>query len=206
MTDGRERFDNWAKNYDRSILNPYFNCAHSAIIRALNPKNGMRILDIGCGTGKLLEKIAGIIDSGELVGTDFSEEMIEVARKTRKKEIKFLVSDAMSLDFENESFDAVLNAVSFHHYPEQGRALNEMYRVLKNRGRLYLADHSFDFFPGLAYAMSFAMSFFEGPIKISGKRKMRSMLDRAGFFPLYEKSFGLIGTLYVAEKKGAENG
>ncbi len=197
----KERFDSWAKNYDRSIFSGFFNYVQHRVIKSLNPKKGDKILDIGCGTGILLDKINRIIDNeGKLVGIDLSEEMIKEARKKRTKNIDFLVSNAAELKFEDNYFDAVTNTISFHHYPNQLKTLGEINRVLKPEGKLYLADHSFSYPPGFVYMMNPLMNLFEGPIKINGRRKMKKMLKETGFNPLSVNNLAFIASLYIAEK------
>lgn len=196
----RERFDRWAEGYDRSILSPFFAYAHHMIIRALNPKQEQRILDVGCGTGKLLGKIYKLTEGKELVGVDYSREMIKVAKEKRSKDIEFKVADACSLQFESDSFDAVVNSFSFHHYSDQNKALGEMNRVLKKNGKLYLADHSFSYPPGLIYLISPLLNLFEGPLKINTRRKMKDMFKEQGFSMNSSHILGFIGALYISEK------
>ncbi|MEK6951791.1 MAG: methyltransferase domain-containing protein [Nanoarchaeota archaeon] len=197
----KKRFDRWAENYDESVLSPFFDYTHKKIIGSLKLFRGEKILDVGCGTGKLLDKINSLNNCPrELVGIDISEGMINIAREKRPKNLSFFVSDAGELSFEDDYFDAVINATSFHHYPEQERVLKEMYRVLKPAGKLYLADLSFSYPPGLVYLMAPVINFIEGPAKVNSRRKMKEMFKENGFEVLSVNNLAFIQTLYICRK------
>ncbi len=204
MNKTQQRFDNWAENYDKSVLSGFFNHIHNRIISELKPKTGDKILDIGCGTGSLLEKINGLAKA-ELIGIDFSKTMIKTAKAKKssnfESNIGYLVADSSELPFNENYFDSVISTISFHHYPDQPKSLREINRVLKPSGRFYLADHSFNYPPGLVYLMNPIMNLFEGPIKINSKHKMKKILQEQEFSVLSAKNLALITTLYVSIKK-----
>jgi ubiquinone/menaquinone biosynthesis C-methylase UbiE len=94
------------------------------------------ILDVGCGTGLMSVKLAA---SGRRVcGVDISSEMVKRARRRGDSAIKFIQGDAENLPPEIGVFDAVVNLISFHHYPNPSRAVAEFRRVLRPGGRLIL--------------------------------------------------------------------
>jgi len=198
----RKRFDRWANHYDLSFFYPFFKYVHFIIRRAANPKKDDKILDIGCGTGKLLSRMSrrGIGSLGKLVGVDISENMIQVAKKKTEDNIEYLVCNSSDLPFRDNYFDIVVNSVSFHHYFEQEKTLKEMNRVLKTQGKLYLADHSFSYPPGFVYIMGPFLRILEGPIKINRRGKMKRMLKDSGFSVLSARNLAIIETLYICEK------
>lgn len=101
------------------------------VLQWLQPQQGERILDIGCGTGKLTQKLN---DSGaEVVGIDASEEMIDKA-KASFPDIQFFVKDATNFSFE-QPFDAAFSNATLHWINEQERALQCIYNNLKRSGR-----------------------------------------------------------------------
>lgn len=128
-----------AEKYDE-VSNIQFNNG-SILIEKLGIKKGDRVLDIGCGTGRLAGYVSKIVGpSGKVAGMDPLDSRIDVARKKIKGEnISFSVgmSDDLSL-FEDNSFDHVyLNAV-FHWVVSKEATLVEISRVLKPDGRLGL--------------------------------------------------------------------
>jgi ubiquinone/menaquinone biosynthesis C-methylase UbiE len=116
------------------------------ILSLLNPQKADKVLDLGCGTGVLTRRIADHLDTGAggvSVGIDAAAKMIRVARKKRgNATCRFEVMAAESLSLEDESFDAVVSSLFFHHVPLdlKEKALREAYRVLRPNGRLIIAD------------------------------------------------------------------
>ena len=95
------------------------------------------ILDVGCGTGCLLELVRANLDGCVLIGVDFSHGMIEKARKTTTSQIKYLVGDAHSLSFEDNSIDIVV-CQKTSSFLDLENALKEFSRVTRSNGYLIL--------------------------------------------------------------------
>ena len=74
----------------------------------------------------------------QVLGVDISSAMLQRALRINTPGIKFIQGDAEKLPVENASFDAVVNLLSFHHYPHPSRAASEFRRVLRPGGRLVL--------------------------------------------------------------------
>lgn len=100
-----------------------------AVVKMLAPKPGERILDLGCGDGRLTERLAAM--GADVVGVDASREMVEAARK---RGLDARVMPAESLVFENE-FDAVFSNAALHWVLHPARALAGIHFALKPRGR-----------------------------------------------------------------------
>ncbi len=101
------------------------------VLEWLQPQQNERILDAGCGTGTLTEKLS---ESGAIItGIDASQEMITKA-KSSFPNIKFLVKDATDFEFD-EPFDAVFSNATLHWINEQKKALQCIYNALKEGGR-----------------------------------------------------------------------
>jgi len=94
------------------------------------------VLDVGCGTGLMSAMLAA--QGRRVVGVDLSAAMIARAKHRSGSSITFLEADAESLPIANSSFDAVVNLISLHHYPNPSRAIAEFRRVLRPGGRLVL--------------------------------------------------------------------
>jgi len=107
--------------------------------RMFTPKKGMRILDVGCGTGNFSIKLAKM--GCEVVGIDLSEEMLKIAKDKTEKEaldITFHQMDGYNLNFSNNEFDAVFSMAAFEFIKEPKKAYDEMYRVLKPGGHMLI--------------------------------------------------------------------
>jgi alkylated DNA repair protein alkB family protein 8 len=101
-------------------------------------KEKEKVLDIGCGNGRLYELLKE--KEVEYVGIDNSEKLIEIARKKFPKS-KFIVADALNLPFKDEEFDHVFMIAILPHIPSkelQLKVLKNAYRVLKKNGSLFI--------------------------------------------------------------------
>lgn len=92
-----------------------------------------RILDNGCGTGLLFDKLA----SGQVVGLDISSEMLKYAAKHTEQ---LILGNSQKLPLKNNSFDVVFCRSLLHHLPEPESAIKEIYRVLRSQGQAVFAD------------------------------------------------------------------
>lgn len=116
----------------------------------INPKDGEKILDVGCGTGILTRLIAtSLFPNGSIRGIDISKHFIDLAHNYIQdlkygSVIKFDVGDAEKLPYPNEHFDAAYAARVLLYIINPHQAVKELKRVVKNKGRIVLADWDFD--------------------------------------------------------------
>ena len=110
---------------------------------------GMSVLDLCTGTGDLAFRIARKIGGGgEVVGIDFSEEMLSLAKKKKDKlgldsRVSFSLSRAEDLLFRSDSFDLVVSAFAMRNVRANlGKTLNEIFRVLKPGGQAVILEFS----------------------------------------------------------------
>jgi ubiquinone/menaquinone biosynthesis C-methylase UbiE len=101
-----------------------------------------RILDVGCGTGYLLGRLAARLPQAEvLAGIDAAPAMIAVAGAAAADDrLRFMVGTAERLPWPAESFDLAVSTTSFDHWADQRAGLAECSRVLAPGGCLVLAD------------------------------------------------------------------
>jgi ubiquinone/menaquinone biosynthesis C-methylase UbiE len=134
MPDSHGRFfEKWSRFYESTpVFSRLLNAQQDEAIRRLDAKPGERVLDLGCGTGRALQKLT------QAIGADASLPML------REAPHKVAAAKAGELPFRNGAFDAILCTNSYHHYPEPLATLKEMRRVLKARGRLILVDPNQD--------------------------------------------------------------
>jgi demethylmenaquinone methyltransferase/2-methoxy-6-polyprenyl-1,4-benzoquinol methylase len=95
--------------------------------------SGDRVLDVCCGTGDLA--LAGARAGGHVTGLDFSERMLERARR-KSGEIEWVRGDALELPFEDDSFDAATVGFGVRNLEDLDRGLAELARVLRAGGKL----------------------------------------------------------------------
>jgi ubiquinone/menaquinone biosynthesis C-methylase UbiE len=104
---------------------------------------GVRVLDVGCGTGQLLCDIGRRLLTAHLYGIDLAPGMVveakrHLARSVQKADI--ICADSERLPFADSSLDLITCAHSFHHYPNQALAIGEFARVLAPEGTLMILD------------------------------------------------------------------
>jgi ubiquinone/menaquinone biosynthesis C-methylase UbiE len=102
---------------------------------------GSRILELGCGPGKLwLSNLDRIGDDWQITLSDFSAGMLQEAQQKlgqSKHHFSFQIIDAQSIPFEDASMDAIIANHMLYHVPDRPKALAEVRRVLKPDGRFY---------------------------------------------------------------------
>jgi demethylmenaquinone methyltransferase/2-methoxy-6-polyprenyl-1,4-benzoquinol methylase len=141
-------FDRIAGRYD--LLNSLMTAGlhHSWRRRAADRTEvapGDSVLDVCCGTGDLsFELAARVSPGGHVVGCDFSEPMLDLARAKATQRgvesVRFEWADALSLPYDEGRFDAVTVGFGVRNFADRDRGLVEMARVLKPGGRLVILE------------------------------------------------------------------
>ena len=168
-----ERFDRWAPTYDAFWGQRYVDRIHELMLQTVRENRDgapVAILDVGCGTGRLLEKAAALWPDTSLVGVDPAPGMIEVARK-RIPNATMEAAVAEALPLPDASVDVVLSCLSLHHWKERLQGVRETARVLRPGGCLCLADITV---PGWVSRL------FHG-VRAASPDALRSLVEQAGF-------------------------
>lgn len=148
MTDRHgdvERFGRWAPTYDRHVLQRLiFEPVQKTVLELAETQvaHPGAILDVGCGTGRLLRSAAERFPDARLQGVDAAEGMIEQARASAGEgtRIDFKLATAEELPFGDSQFDLVFSTMTFHHWADQRQGIAEVSRVMTPSGRWILAD------------------------------------------------------------------
>jgi ubiquinone/menaquinone biosynthesis C-methylase UbiE len=177
----RRYFNRWAKRYDHSVAQIWFRQNHRLIVQAIDPPENARILDLGCGTGQLADRLARRVPDGTVFGVDPAEEMIRVARRQhRRGNLHFEVGSSEAIPADAGAFDVVVSTISFHHWARPVQSLREIARVLKPSGRLMILDFCRDnlFVAALNQLQRWLQPSHAG---IASAKEMRRYCSRAGF-------------------------
>ena len=135
-------FDGVAKRYD--LVNDLLSLGRTkawrrATTSIIDPKPGMKILDLAAGTGSSSEPLAKA--GADVIPADFSEGMLAAGRKVRPH-LPFTKADALNLPFEDGRFDLLTISFGLRNTNDTDKALKEALRVVKKGGRLVVAEFS----------------------------------------------------------------
>ena len=222
----KEMFNRMARRYDTFTLLTGFGQAKRMRSETLAPlKKGMRVLDLGCGTGDLaLDAAKKIGADGEVVGLDFSEQMLAIAKQkyenlNLKSHFKLVLRKAEDLPLDDRPFDLVVSGFVLRNLRENiDRILQGVRDSLKEDGQISFLDLTEPKNPVLGFIFRLYMMTFVGlygallfgkdyPIPYlpdSARRFYKAnefarLLERAGFRNITKRSF-ILGsvTLYRA--------
>ena len=125
------------------------------LLEVVRPPPGGKLLDVGTGGGAVaLQAPVWVGPQGQVTGSDVAVTMIRLAKQSAAEQgisgVEFCQVDGERLDFPDDCFDTVTCAFSLFQFPDMGRALAEMWRVLKPGGRLGLSNWAPGFFSPVA--------------------------------------------------------
>src|SRR5688572_13310165 len=109
-----------------------------AVLAALRPSAGERVVDIGTGPGFVARELADAVGpGGNVLAVDTSEPMLALARRrcADAPQVRLEIADAIALPADDASFDAAVSVQVYEYIAEAGVALTELHRVLRPGGR-----------------------------------------------------------------------
>jgi demethylmenaquinone methyltransferase/2-methoxy-6-polyprenyl-1,4-benzoquinol methylase len=141
-TQVRAMFDRIARVYDRmnSVMTAGMHHRwreRAADLARLGP--GDRALDVATGTGDLAAELERRTGAGGVVGVDFSEAMLAIARR-KSPGIAFEAGNALELGYPDDAFDAATVGFGARNFSDLGRGLAEMARVVRPGGRVVVLE------------------------------------------------------------------
>lgn len=147
------------------VLKQWLGKATDKMLEMAGITTGQRVLDIAAGAGEQSVTAAKKLGpAGHVLATDISSNILEFAKKLAKVEgltnIETAVMDGENLTLDSESFDAVISRVGLIYFPDQQKALKEMWRVLKPGGKV----------AAIVYSTPEKNKFFSVPVSIIRNR------------------------------------
>ena len=132
-------FDTIAESYD-DVGVPFFQPIAESLLRALPPRPGERWLDIGCGRGAVLLRVAAAVHPGVAVGTDLSPAMLERCRQLAASagldNVELVLDDAQEPGVEGAPFDTLSSSLVLFFLPDPAAALRRWLALVMPGGRM----------------------------------------------------------------------
>ena len=136
-------YDKKADNYENTLDGKLTEKFKKLLIAAVDINDGCSVLDIGCGNGTLLSRMAKLKQIHGF-GVDISSQMIKTA-SAHYPHLKFATSSCEKLPFDDNSMDIITVCAAYHHFPDVDVFAAEAGRLLKDKGNLYIAEVYFPF-------------------------------------------------------------
>jgi SAM-dependent methyltransferase len=123
------------------------NLGHSGLTRwgltKVEIRENATVLDIGCGGGRTLERLASLASLGKVVGIDYSEDSVAVARKRNQRliatgRVEVLHGSVSLMPFPDATFDCVSAVETYYFWPDIAADLAEVRRVMKPSGQMVI--------------------------------------------------------------------
>ena len=139
-------FDRAAEKFDDNEPSVYNMCRkdYPDVLAEVRKEPFSDLLDAGCGPAPMISLLSARYPDKHYTGLDLTPAMIEQARKKNLKNSTFVVGDCENFPFEDDSFDAIICFMSFHHYPDPQAFFNSVKRCLRPGGRLILRNMTSD--------------------------------------------------------------
>lgn len=168
--------------YDRQTQD----AAHLNAILALLPvRAGMRILDLGTGSGYLAFALAAHDPDAAVTGLDIAEKTlaqnrVRAAREERSN-LHFAAYDGIDFPFADSAFDMVVSRYSFHHFPDADHSIAEVSRVLTENGYFFLSDPAPNDCDSAGFADAYMRVKPDGHNRFYTKQDWLTLCGRHGF-------------------------
>lgn len=193
-------FDKWSKTYDSVLVQFWMKKFHKLVFNEIKLSNGIKIIDISCGTGELLKELNKKKSVG-LYGIDFSEKMLQKARQKLSKNVELRQADVHNLPFQDNYFDYVISTEAFHHYHDQKKSISEIVRITKEEGKVIVVDMDFFF--------HFIHHLFEklepGCVKVNSKKEMLNLFKQINLADIKQQRNFFFSMMTVGTKSSYKN-
>ncbi len=141
------------------------------------------ILDVGCGGGKTVNKLAQLTPHGKVFGVDVSSDMVKYSRKINKKliiqnRVQIVEGSVEKLRFPDSYFDLVTAIETYYFWPSFCNALHEIKRVLKPSGQLLLVN---EMIKDGAYEVENAKQIEQTHVHLISLKEMRNIMLSTNF-------------------------
>jgi ubiquinone/menaquinone biosynthesis C-methylase UbiE len=173
----QQEFNQWASAGRGDEMEDHHSDITEQTLALMDLRPADRVLDLGCGTGWASRRLARIAQ--EVVGLDVADEMLRRAEQASSgfSNIRYVWGSAEKIPAPDNYFTKVLSVESFYYYADQGKALDELRRVLAPGGRLFIL---INLYKDNHYSLRW-VSELKVPVQALSEAEYLAMLQRHGF-------------------------
>jgi ubiquinone/menaquinone biosynthesis C-methylase UbiE len=173
----QEEFNQWASAGRGDEMEDHHSDITEQTLALMDLRPADRVLDLGCGTGWASRRLARVAQ--EVVGLDVADEMLRRAGQTSSgfSNIRYVWGSAEKIPAPDNYFTKVLSVESFYYYADQGKALDELRRVLAPGGSLFIL---INLYKDNHYSLRW-VSELKVPVQALSEAEYLAMLQRHGF-------------------------
>jgi len=175
----QQEFNQWAAAGRGDEMEDHHSDITDQTLALMNIQPSDRILDLGCGTGWASRRLARLATAGEVVGLDVADEMLHRAEETSSgfNNIRYVWGSAENIPAPAGLFTKVLSVESFYYYANQGKALDELRRVMASDGQLFIL---INLYKDNHYTLRWVDE-LKVPVQARSEAEYVAMLEKHGF-------------------------
>ena len=179
-------FTKKAESYDSAGMFEMVKIDYDEIINEILNEPYNILVDYGCGTGELLNRLYKIDPTKRYIGIDITPEILEIARK-KNNNIEYILGDSEVIMTESNSVDTIICIHSFHHYTNPILFMENAKQSLKSGGRLILRDNSSNSIVKYLFMNFFIYPIYhlrgKGDFHFYSKKEITDMCNKIGMLP-----------------------
>ena len=209
MDKVRKTFDKWAENGRAELMEEEHGKNVSKFLQTLSFDKPFTFLDVGCGNGWVVRKIASKKNCKKIIGIDKSKKMIiQAKKKTVNNKEKFIHTDIESWSYKGK-FDLIFSMESIYYADSIEKALKKIYKILKPGGMFFCGT---DFYTDNKATARWA-NIMKIQMHLHSKKEWKDLFQNAGFnvktkhikdLKSKKKWKREFGTLFILGKKPAK--
>jgi len=175
----QQEFNQWAAAGRGDEMESHHSDITEQTLALMDIQPGDRILDLGCGTGWASRRMARIATAGEVVGLDVADEMLRRAEHSSSafRNVRYAWGSAEMIPEADNAFNKVLSVESFYYYADQGKALDELRRVMAPGAKLFIL---INLYKDNQYSLRWVTE-LKVPVQALSEAEYKALLQEHGF-------------------------
>src|SRR6476619_459065 len=175
----QQEFNEWAAAGRGDEMEGHHSDITEQTLATMDIQPSDRILDLGCGTGWASRRMARVATTGEVVGLDVADEMLRRAEHASSafRNVRYAWGSAENIPEADNAFSKVLSVESFYYYADQGKALDELRRVMSHGAKLFIL---INLYKDNHYSLRWVTE-LKVPVQALSEAEYKALLEKHGF-------------------------